>query len=68
MKQSKLNSHLMKAYKGIRVTQSFTQEKENMAFFDGVNDETFQSWKIGVTEKCIFRPIVELTNALGTAS
>lgn len=66
MKQSKLNSHLNESIQGIRVTQSFTQEKENMAFFDGVNDETFQSWKSASQKNAMFRPMVELTNALGT--
>nr|WP_079508267.1 ABC transporter ATP-binding protein [Mesobacillus jeotgali] len=67
MKQSKLNSHLNESIQGIRVTQSFTQERENMAFFDGVNDETFQSWKSASQKNAMFRPMVELTNALGTA-
>jgi ATP-binding cassette, subfamily B, multidrug efflux pump len=67
MKQSKLNSHLNESIQGIRVTQSFTQEKENMVFFDGINDETFQSWKSASQKNAMFRPMVELTNALGTA-
>lgn len=67
MKQAKLNSHLNESIQGIRVTQSFTQEKENMAFFDGVNGETFQSWKYASQKNAMFRPMVELTNALGTA-
>ncbi|WP_210366441.1 ABC transporter ATP-binding protein [Bacillus sp. REN3] len=67
MKQSKLNSHLNESIQGIRVTQSFTQEKENMAFFDGVNQETFQSWKSASQKNAMFRPLVELTNALGTS-
>lgn len=66
-KQSKLNSHLNESIQGIRVTQSFTQEKENMVFFDGINDETFQSWKSASQKNAMFRPMVELTNALGTA-
>ena len=67
MKQSKLNSHLNESIQGIRVTQSFTQEKENMAFFDGVNNETFESWKSASQKNAMFRPLVDLTNALGTA-
>lgn len=65
--QSKLNSHLNESLQGIRVTQSFTQEKENMAFFDGVNTETFESWRIASQKNAMFRPLVEMTNALGTA-
>ncbi|MFE8695360.1 ABC transporter ATP-binding protein [Cytobacillus sp. FJAT-53684] len=67
LKQSKLNSHLNESIQGIRITQSFTQEKENMAFFDGVNTETFESWRVASQKNAMFRPLVELTNALGTA-
>ncbi len=66
IKQSKLNSHLNESIQGIRVTQSFTQEKENMQFFDGVNTETFESWKDATRKNAIFRPFVEMTNAVGT--
>lgn len=67
LKQSKLNSHLNESIQGIRITQSFTQEKENMAFFDGVNTENFESWRVASQKNAMFRPLVELTNALGTA-
>ncbi|MBM7586655.1 putative ABC transport system ATP-binding protein/ATP-binding cassette subfamily B protein [Bacillus pakistanensis] len=67
IKQSKLNSHLNESIQGIRVTQSFTQEKENMAFFDGVNTENYDSWKTATKKNAMFRPLVELTNAVGTA-
>ncbi|MDP4086209.1 MAG: ABC transporter ATP-binding protein [Bacillota bacterium] len=67
LKQSKLNSHLNESIQGIRVTQSFTQEEENMAFFEGVNFENFESWRVASQKNAIFRPLVDLTNALGTA-
>jgi ATP-binding cassette subfamily B multidrug efflux pump len=67
LKQSKLNSHLNESIQGIRVTQSFTQEKENMAFFEGVNHENFESWRMASQKNAMFRPLVEITNALGTA-
>lgn len=67
LKQSKLNSHLNESIQGIRVTQSFTQEKENMAFFEGVNFENFESWRVASQKNAIFRPLVDITNALGTA-
>jgi ATP-binding cassette, subfamily B, multidrug efflux pump len=66
-KQAKLNSHLNESIQGIRVTQSFTQEKENMEFFDGVNTETFESWRDATKKNAMFRPFVEMTNAIGTA-
>ncbi|QOR68390.1 ABC transporter ATP-binding protein [Cytobacillus suaedae] len=67
IKQSKLNSHLNESIQGIRVTQSFTQEKENMAFFDGVNTETYESWRDATQKNAMFRPFVEMSNAIGTA-
>jgi ATP-binding cassette, subfamily B, multidrug efflux pump len=67
LKQSKLNSHLNESIQGIRVTQSFTQEKENIEFFEGVNYENFESWREASQKNAMFRPLVELTNALGTA-
>lgn len=66
IKQAKLNSHLNESIQGIRVTQSFTQEKENMSFFDGINTENFLSWKNATKQNAIFRPFVEMTNAVGT--
>lgn len=67
IKQSKLNSHLNESIQGIRVTQSFTQEKENMAFFDGVNFENYEAWRIATKKSAMFRPLVDLTNAIGSA-
>ncbi|WP_069838836.1 ABC transporter ATP-binding protein [Bacillus sp. F56] len=66
-KQSKLNSHLNESIQGIRVTQAFTQEEENMAYFDGVNQENYQSWREATKKNAMFRPLVEMTNAIGTA-
>ncbi|MGE8081268.1 ABC transporter ATP-binding protein [Peribacillus loiseleuriae] len=67
LKQSKLNSHLNESIQGIRVTQAFTQEKENSEFFNGVNTENFETWKEAVRKNAKFGPFVEMTNAVGTA-
>lgn len=67
LKQSKLNSHLNESIQGIRVTQVFTQEEENMAYFDGVNQENYESWREATRKNAMFRPLVEMTNAIGTA-
>ena len=67
IKQATLNSHLNESIQGIRVTQSFTQEKENMAFFNGINHENFEAWRIATKKSAVFRPLVELTNAVGSA-
>ncbi|WAA13231.1 ABC transporter ATP-binding protein [Fervidibacillus halotolerans] len=66
LKQSKMNSHLNESIQGIRITQSFTQERENMAFFDGINTENYESWRNATKRNAMFRPFVEMTNAVGT--
>ncbi|MGN1401878.1 MAG: ABC transporter ATP-binding protein [Bacillus sp. (in: firmicutes)] len=68
LKQSVLNSHLNESIQGIRVTQSFTQERENMRFFNSINEENFESWRSASQKNAMFRPFVEMTNALGTAA
>ena len=55
IKQAKMNSHLNESIQGVRVTQSYTQEKENIGFFEGVNGETFESWKDATRKSAIFR-------------
>ncbi|MGD6833130.1 ABC transporter ATP-binding protein [Sutcliffiella halmapala] len=67
IKQAMLNSHLNESIQGVRVTQSFTQEWENIAFFDRINTENFESWRNATQQNAIFRPFVEMTNAVGTA-
>lgn len=67
LRQSKLNSHLNESIQGIRITQAFTQEKENMTFFNNINFELFDSWRNASRLNALFRPFVEMTNALGTA-
>ncbi|HET7581079.1 MAG TPA: ABC transporter ATP-binding protein [Bacillales bacterium] len=67
VKRAKVNSHLNESIQGIRVTQSFTQEKENMSFFTNLNHENFRSWQRAEKMNAIFRPFVELSNAVGSA-
>ncbi|MBA2174343.1 ABC transporter ATP-binding protein [Halobacillus locisalis] len=66
IQQSKLNSHLNESIQGIRITQSFSQEKENAEFFDGVNSDNLESWNTAVKKSAMFRPFVEMSNAVGT--
>jgi ATP-binding cassette subfamily B multidrug efflux pump len=66
MKQAKLNSHLNESIQGIRITQSFTQEQENMLFFDGINKENYESWRNATQKNAMFRPFVEASNTMGT--
>ncbi|WP_110111739.1 ABC transporter ATP-binding protein [Bacillus sp. CGMCC 1.16541] len=66
MKQSVLNSHLNESIQGVRVTQAFAQEAENVEFFNEINRENFESWRSASQKNAMFRPFVEMTNAIGT--
>ena len=67
IKQSQINSHLNESIQGIRVTQSYTQERENMAFFNEMNEDNFKAWRNATQQNAMFRPFVEMSNAIGTA-
>ncbi|MFQ3545918.1 ABC transporter ATP-binding protein [Halobacillus rhizosphaerae] len=66
IQQSRINSHLNESIQGIRITQSFSQERENTEYFDGVNTDNFQSWRNATKKSALFRPFVEMCNAIGT--
>jgi len=66
IQQSRLNSHLNESIQGIRITQSFTQEKENTEFFEGVNQDNYDSFNDAIKKSAMFSPVVEMCNAIGT--
>lgn len=66
IQQSRMNSHLNEGLQGMRITQSFSQEEENSEYFHGVNRDNFLSWKEATKKSAMFRPFVELSNAIGT--
>jgi len=66
LQQSRLNSHLNESIQGIRITQSFAQEKENTEFFNGVNHDNYEAWREATRRSAMFRPFVEMSNAVGT--
>lgn len=65
MKQSRINAHLNEAIQGIKVTQAFVQEQENMDFFQGMNRVNKQSWDRASALNQSFGPIIEITGAIG---
>jgi ATP-binding cassette subfamily B protein len=65
MKQSRINSHLNESIQGVRVTQAYTQEKENMKYFDGMNTVNRFSWNLASGLNQSFGPIIEITGAIG---
>lgn len=65
-KIANINAHLNESLQGIRVTQAFTQEEENRLFFGEMNYDNFETWMVAVRWSSLFRPLVELTGAIGT--
>ncbi|SDJ75564.1 ATP-binding cassette, subfamily B [Sediminibacillus albus] len=66
IQKSRLNSHLNESMQGIRITQSFSQERENTEFFDGVNTDNYESERQATKKSAYFGPFVEMSNAIGT--
>lgn len=66
VQKSRLNSHLNESMQGIRITQSFSQEIENTEYFNGVNQDNFETERIAMKKSAYFGPFVEMSNAIGT--
>ncbi|WP_458122458.1 ABC transporter ATP-binding protein [Paenibacillus sp. Z6-24] len=66
MKNSRINSHLNESIQGIRVTQAYTQEKQNMKYFDNMNLSSKQSWDKASAMNQMFGPLIEVTGGLGS--
>src|SRR5699024_4125125 len=62
----RLNSHLNESIQGIRITQSFTQEKENTEFFEGGNQDNYDSFNDAIKKIAMFSQVVEMCNAIET--
>jgi ATP-binding cassette subfamily B protein len=65
IKHSRINSHLNESLQGMKVTQSFTQEKENFKYFDEMNKDLMASWNKASTLNQSLTPIIEITGAVG---
>ncbi|WP_246321182.1 MULTISPECIES: ABC transporter ATP-binding protein [Paenibacillus] len=65
MKQSRLNAHLNECIQGIKVTQAYTQEKENIQFFNKMNMVNRLSWNRASMLNQSFGPLIEITGAVG---
>ncbi|MNI20408.1 putative ABC transporter ATP-binding protein [compost metagenome] len=65
MRQSRINAHLNESIQGIRITQAYTQEKENIAFFEDMNNQNRLSWNKATMRNQSFSPLIEITGAIG---
>jgi ATP-binding cassette subfamily B multidrug efflux pump len=66
IKQSRINSHLNESIQGMKVTQAYVQEKDNMSFFNHMNYVNVKSWNKASALNQAFGPIIEITAAIGT--
>ncbi|GAB6930041.1 ABC transporter ATP-binding protein [Paenibacillus sp. JCM 10914] len=66
IRNSRINSHLNESIQGIRVTQAYTQEEENMKFFDNMNMDSKKSWDKASAMNQAFGPLIEITGGFGT--
>ncbi|KIL40085.1 multidrug ABC transporter ATP-binding protein [Gordoniibacillus kamchatkensis] len=65
MRQARINSHLNECIQGIRVTQAYTQEKNNIDYFRGMNEDNKKQWDKASALNQSFGPIIEITGAIG---
>ncbi len=65
MKQSRINAHLNESIQGIRVTQAYTQEKQNIQYFNHMNTVNKKSWDFASMLNQTFTPIIDTTSGIG---
>ncbi|MDC3416012.1 ABC transporter ATP-binding protein [Aquibacillus salsiterrae] len=66
--QSVMNSHYNECIQGIRETQTFVQENENIGYFKGLNMRNTKALRQATKMSAILPPAVEVTGAIGTAA
>ena len=59
-KQSNLNAYISESINGIRVTQSFVREEENIRIFDNLSASYRKAWMHAVTVSFLMGPFVQL--------
>ncbi len=64
---SHINGYLNESISGVRVAQSFTREKRNVAHFDDLNQSHFESLMVANFLSAIFFPAIEFFSYLTTA-
>jgi len=66
-KQSNLNAYLHESIMGMKVTQSFCREEENLKIFTDLNKEYRRAWMHAQRISFLFSPIVENISTLGSS-
>jgi len=65
-KASTMNAYLHESFSGVRIIQSFVQEKNSLTMFTELATNARRSWLAAIRVENIFWPIVELSWAIGT--
>ena len=66
MKTSNMNGYLHESLSGMRVTEAFVREDENLDTFSNVNDDIRKSWMRAIQINNAFWPMLDLTGTIGT--
>jgi len=66
-KQSNLNAYIAESINGIRVTQSFVREEENIGIFNKLSDNYRGAWMKAVRYNFIMWPMVDLISTITSA-
>lgn len=64
-RQSRINAHLNESIQGIRVTQAYAQEKNNMVYFGNMNELNRLAWNRASALNQAFGPLIEVTAGIG---
>ncbi len=66
MKTSNMNGYLHESLAGMRVTEAFVREDENLDTFRNVGDDIRRSWMRAIHINNAFWPALDLTGTIGT--
>lgn len=64
-KQANMNAYIHESICGIKVTQSFAREQENMGIFRNLNEGYRQSWMKAVKAQFLLWPIIDNISVIG---
>ena len=66
LKTSSMNGYLHESLSGMRVTEAFVREDENLETFENVNDDIRTTWMKAIQVNNAFWPALDLTGTIGT--
>ena len=66
IKNSTMNGYLHETLSGMRVTQAFVREEENLDTFKNVEKDVRRTWLRAVAVSSAFWPMLELSGSIGT--